>query len=411
VTAQRAGGLAGALAGVRVLDLSRVLALPFAAQTLADLGADVVKVEAPGTGDETRAWGPPFLAGEPSAPGARSAYFLSANRGKRSVTLDLAQPEGRRLALALAARSDVVFSNFLPASAARLGLAPADLLAARPDLVVVTVSGFGATGADATRPGYDFVAQAMGGVMATTGPVAGPPCKVGVAIVDIVAGLYAANAALAGLVRRARAPAPHQGTVVDVALLDAAAALMSNVAQAHLTSGADSRRRGNAHATIVPYDLFPTADEPLVVAVGNDGQFARLAAVLGEPALAREPRYATNVARVANRDALTAHLTRLFAARSQAHWLEALSAASVPAGGVWSLAQLFASDLAARRALKITARTRDGREIALVRSPIVEASSAVRAPPALGEDTAEVLAELADVTPAELARLRAKGVV
>src|SRR5262245_239099 len=286
--------LQGPLSGVRVLDASRVLAGPFCGQLLGDLGADVLKVERPGSGDETRGWGPPFL-------GALSAYYLSCNRSKRGLTLDLARPEGVALFHDLVRHCDVVLENFRAASADKLGLNSQTLLAINPRLILCSISGFGRSGPLSDLPGYDFAIQALSGLMAITGPVAGPPSKVGVAVTDVLTGLHAAVAVLACL--HARQQSGH-GYAIDLALLDCAVASQVNVAQAFLTSGRVPPRQGNAHFQIVPYQAFATADDWLVLAVGNDGQWQRFCAAAERPDLAADPRFTTNTLRVQNRAAL-----------------------------------------------------------------------------------------------------------
>src|SRR5437764_1767495 len=282
------------LSGVRVLDASRVLAGPFCGQMLGDLGAEVIKVERPGAGDETRGWGPPFA-------GDLSAYYLSCNRNKKAVTLDLSQPVGLQLFYDLAKRSDVLLENFRAASADKLGVSPAKLLAQNPRLIVCSITGFGRTGPWSDLPGYDFAIQALSGLMSITGPAEGPPCKVGVAVADVLTGLYAAVAILACL--RAREQSGH-GYAIDLALLDCAVAAQVNVAQAFLTSGQVPPRQGNAHLQIVPYQLFATSDGWLVLAVGNNGQWQRFCQTAGREDLAADPRFATNPLRVRNRDDL-----------------------------------------------------------------------------------------------------------
>src|SRR5437763_3429523 len=279
---------------IRVLDASRVLAGPFCGQVLGDLGAEVIKVERPGAGDETRSWGPPFA-------GDLSAYYLSCNRNKRGITLDLSQAEGLNIFHELIRRSDVLIENFKATSAEKLGLAPEKLLEINPRLVVCSISGFGRTGPWSDLPGYDFAIQALSGLMSITGPAEGPPCKVGVAVTDVLTGLYAAVAVLACL--HARASSGH-GYAIDLALLDCAVASQVNVAQAYLSGGTVPPRQGNAHLQIVPYQLFATADSWLVLAVGNDGQWQRFCRAAGGAGLADDPRFATNPLRVRNRDEL-----------------------------------------------------------------------------------------------------------
>ncbi len=396
------GSLAGSLKGIRVLDAARVLAGPYAGQVLADLGADVIKVEQPGTGDETRGWGPPF-------DGPLSAYFLSCNRGKRSVALDLKQAAGRQVFLDLAARSDVLLENFRGDSAVALGLTPAELHAVNPRLIICSISGFGREGALAARPGYDFVVQGLSGMMASTGAVDGEPAKFGVAIADLATGLYAVVGVLAAL--HARAESGH-GYKIELALLDCAVATMANVAQACLTSGKVPQRQGPAHGQIVPYQMFASQDGWLIVAVGNDGQWRRFAAVLGEPTWGDDPRYATNAARVERRQELVPLIAAHVARRSSADWEAALAAVGVPAGPVWNVDEMLRSDLAAARGLTMTVTRPDGTPVRLVRSPLLrEQGAGVLAPPELGADTAAVLTEVLGLDAAAVARLMAQGVI
>jgi crotonobetainyl-CoA:carnitine CoA-transferase CaiB-like acyl-CoA transferase len=392
--------LSSSLAGVRVVDASRVLAGPFCAQLLADLGAEVIKVEEPGRGDETRGWGPPFA-------GPLSAYFLSCNRGKRSVALDLKAPRGRELLLDLTRRADVLLENFRPDSAQKLGLRPQDLHAVNPRLVVASFSGFGRDGALAGRPGYDFVVQGMSGMMAMTGPVDGAPHKFGVAIADIVTGLYAANGILAAL--HGRQTSGH-GYAIEVALIDCAVAAMANVVQSYLTSGQAPRRQGNAHLQIVPYELFATSDGWLVLAVGNDQQWQRFCAVAQRPDLAGDGRFGVNADRVRHRDILVPLVAAAMRGRTSRAWEEALTAAGVPCGPVWDFEQLFASPLAASRGLKLTVKAPDGTPVELVRSPLVRDPESPRCPPQLGEHTAEVLREWLGMRDDEIERLGKEGV-
>jgi crotonobetainyl-CoA:carnitine CoA-transferase CaiB-like acyl-CoA transferase len=392
------------LAGVRVLDASRVLAGPFCGQVLGDLGADVIKVERPGAGDETRAWGPPFA-------GDLSAYFLSCNRNKRSITLDLGQEEGRRVFHELVRRSDILLENFRSASAARLGLDPEKLLALNPRLIVCSISGFGRTGPLADLPGYDFAVQALSGLMSITGPVDGPPCKVGVAVTDVLTGLYAAVATLACL--RGREQSGH-GYAIDLALLDCAAAAQVNLAQAFLTSGTVPPRQGNAHLQIVPYQLFPTADGWLVLAVGNDGQWQRFCQAAGRDELAADPRFQSNTARVENRAVLVPLVESLLRSRTTAEWQAVLTDAEVPHAPVWDYQTLFASPQAAARNLRVTVRDPAGRPVDLLGTPFhIEGSRLPNptAPPRLGEHTQQVLHELLGFDDRQLEALRRQGVI
>jgi crotonobetainyl-CoA:carnitine CoA-transferase CaiB-like acyl-CoA transferase len=398
----------GPLAGVRVLDASRVLAGPFCGQILGDLGAEVIKVERPGAGDETRGWGPPFVD---VAGGPLSAYYLSCNRNKRGITLDLARPEGIALFRELAAKSDVLLENFRADSAARLGLTPEALLAVNPRLVVCSISGFGRDGPWRDVPGYDFAIQALSGLMSITGPAAGPPCKVGVAVTDVITGLYAAIAALACL--RARESSGH-GYAVDLALLDCALAGQVNVAQAFLSSGTVPPRQGNAHFQIVPYQLFATADGWLVLAVGNDGQWQRFCAAAGRPGLAADPRYLKNADRVRGRAELVPLVEAVLRQRTTAAWEGALREAEVPHAPVWDYRELFSSEQALSRGIKVEVRDAAGRPVELVGSPFRIAGADLpegRLPPQLGADTDAVLQEVLGIGSERLGELRGKGII
>jgi crotonobetainyl-CoA:carnitine CoA-transferase CaiB-like acyl-CoA transferase len=399
-----AGEAQSLLAGVRVLDASRVLAGPFCGQLLGDLGADVIKVERPGAGDETRAWGPPFV-------GEYSAYYLSCNRNKRGVTLDLAQPEGVRIFHELVKRSDVLLENFRAASAERLGLSPDKLLAVNPRLIACSISGFGRTGPLRDLPGYDFAVQALSGLMSITGPVEGPPCKTGVAITDVLTGLNAACAILACLHHRSRS---GHGYAIDLALLDCAIAAQVNLAQAYLSSGQVPQRQGNAHLQIVPYQLFQTADSWLVLAVGNDGQWQRFCEAAEQPGLAADERFTTNVERVRHREVLVPLVEKVIREQSTAAWEERLRVAEVPHAPVWDYAELFQQPQVAVRGMRIQVRGPQGRPVDLLGTPFhldgVQ-SPQTTMPPALGEHTSQVLAELLGLDAAEIEALRQKGVV
>jgi crotonobetainyl-CoA:carnitine CoA-transferase CaiB-like acyl-CoA transferase len=392
------------LAGLRVLDASRVLAGPLCGQILGDLGAEVLKVERPGSGDETRTWGPPFA-------GPLSAYYLSCNRNKRAITLDLAHSEGLRIFYDLARRSDVLLENFRAASAAKLGLNPEKLLAVNPRLVVCSISGFGRTGPMSDLPGYDFAVQALSGLMNITGPVTGPPSKVGVAVSDVLTGLYAAVAVLACL--RARGQSGH-GYAIDLALLDCAVAAQVNVVQAYLTSGQVPPRQGNAHLQIVPYQAFATADEWLVLAVGNDGQWQRFCQAAGRPDLAADALFATNTQRVENRSVLVPLVEELMKTRGVKDWQERLQAVDVPDAPVWDYAALFAHPQTAARGLRVTVHDPKGRPVDLVGSPFhIEGATLPEPtmPPGLGQDTDVVLKEWLGIEAGELAELRNKKVI
>jgi crotonobetainyl-CoA:carnitine CoA-transferase CaiB-like acyl-CoA transferase len=376
------------LTGLRVLDASRILAGPFCGQLLADLGADVVKLERPGTGDDTRGWGPPYA-------GDLSAYFLSCNRGKRSVDVDITTPEGRRTLEQLLNAADVLIENFRTDSLPKLGLTPDELLAAHPRLIVCSISGYGRTGPMKDDPGYDFAIQAMSGLMGITGPKDGPPSKVGVAVADVLTGLYASTSILACL--RAREKSGH-GYAIDLALLDCALASQVNLAQAYLTTGTVPKRQGNAHLQIVPYQLVPTADGWLVLAVGNDSQWRSFCAAANQHSLGADPQYATNRQRVERRDELMPLVEMIMKSKPTAVWETTLTAANVPHAAVADYAGVFASDVVKARAMKSAVTGPDGTPITLVGNPVKltgAPTAEVRRPPLLGEHTAEVLAEWA----------------
>jgi crotonobetainyl-CoA:carnitine CoA-transferase CaiB-like acyl-CoA transferase len=402
----------GPLTGLRVLDASRVLAGPFGGQVLGDLGAEVLKVERPGAGDETRGWGPPFASFQTDdGPVPLSAYYLSCNRNKRGITLDLARPEGVRLFHELARRSDVVLENFRAASAVKLGLAPSALLAVNPRLIVCSISGFGRTGPWSELPGYDFAVQAMSGLMSITGPPEGPPCKVGVAVTDVLTGLYAAIAVLACL--RAREQSGH-GYTIDLALLDCAVAAQVNLAQAFLTSGEPPGRQGNAHLQIVPYQLFSTADTFLVLAVGNDGQWRRFCEATGRADWAADERFATNPARVENRAVLVPLVEALMRTKKTAEWQNLLTAVDVPHAPVWTYADLFAQPQADARGMRLEVRDPSGRPVDLIGSPFHITGAAPptpTAPPLLGQHTDEVLTQVLGLDADRVAELRRQGVI
>ncbi|MDE1146471.1 MAG: CaiB/BaiF CoA-transferase family protein [Azospirillaceae bacterium] len=398
--------MGGALSGIRVLDLSRILAGPWATQMLGDFGAEIIKVERPGEGDDTRRWGPPFVGDDGPA-----AYFLAANRNKRSICVDFTTPAGQALLRDLAARSDVVVENYKVGGLAKYGLDYDSLKAVNPHLVYCSVTGFGQDGPYAQRLGYDFLIQGMSGLMSVTGAPDGGPQKAGVALADIITGLYAGNAILAALHHREKT---GQGQHIDVALLDCMVAAMANQALNHLASGRDPARLGNAHPSIVPYDTFPTADGHINLAVGNDRQFQRLCAVLGVPALADDARFATNSARVANRVDLTALLTDRLRTAGSAHWLERLEAAEVPAGPINTLGQAFADPQVRHRGLALDLADSVLGRVPGVACPVKLSGTPIgtgTAPPHLGADTAAVLAEMLGLDDGRLDALRADGVI
>ncbi len=403
------------LEGIRVLDLSRVLAGPWATQMLADLGAEVIKVERPGQGDDTRKWGPPWLKDRAGADTRESTYFLAANRGKRSITLDIAQPEGTRIARALAAKCDVVVENFKVGDLKRYGLDPATLGAAHPRLVYCSITGFGQTGPYAGRPGYDFIIQGMGGLMSITGErddaPGGGPQKVGVAVSDLFTGMYASNAILAALFHRERT---GEGQHIDLALLDCQVAMLANMNTGYLASGVAPGRLGNAHASIVPYQVFRASDGHFVVAVGNDTQYQRFCEAIERGDLAADPRYATNSRRVEGREALVAALAPRLRERPVAEWLERLEKAGVPCGPIQDLAQVFSDPQVIHRGLQVSAPRDDASEVRMVANPIRFSKTAIAhdvAPPRLGEHTDEVLGRLVGLDAATLAGLRERKIV
>jgi crotonobetainyl-CoA:carnitine CoA-transferase CaiB-like acyl-CoA transferase len=408
----------GALSHLHVLDLSRVLAGPWASQLLGDMGADVIKIEHPRRGDETRGWGPPWLADGQGAPTRESAYFGSTNRNKRSLGLDITQPEGQRIVHQLAARADVVLENFKVGGLQPYRLDYASLRAINPQLVYCSITGFGQEGPYAARAGYDFLIQGMGGLMSITGPAEGEPGsgpqKVGVALTDILTGLYATNAVLAALAFRDRDGfRKGEGQYIDLALLDVQVACLANQAMNYLTTGISPQRMGNGHPNIVPYQDFPTADGAMILAIGNDGQFQRFCAVAGATDLADDPAFASNEARVRNRTELLPRLKRITVTRTTEDWIAALESNAVPCGPVNDLAHVFADPQVRFRRLQFELRHTLGGMIPQVANPVRFSRTPVeyrRAPPVLGEDTASILESLG-LTAADVARLHAAGVI
>lgn len=381
-----------ALNGIRVLDLSRVLAGPWASQTLADLGANVIKVERPGQGDDTRAWGPPWLQTPSGEDTAESAYFLCANRGKRSLAIDLSTASGQETVRELARDADIVLENFKVGGAARYGLDYAALSAINPRLIYCTITGFGQTGPLADRPGYDFLVQAMGGLMSVTGvpdgQPGGGPQKVGVALTDIMTGLYACVGILAALQERERS---GMGQQVDLALLDVTAATLANQASNFLVGGVTPERLGNAHPNIVPYQSFAAQDREFIVAVGNDQQFRKLCQALDLADLAVDPLFATNAARVNNRALLIPNLSAVFAKADAQHWLDSLEAAGVPVGPINRIDEVFEEAQLAAREMVVTLAHTENPALKVVGNPIKLSRTPVqydRPPPRLGEHDA-----------------------
>ena len=388
----------GPLSGIRVLDLSRVLAGPWATQTLADLGAEVIKIERPGVGDDTRAWGPPFTTRTDGARGD-AAYFLCANRGKKSVELDLATPEGAEIVRQLSRTCDVLVENFKTGGLKKYGLDHTALAKINPKLVYCSITGFGQDGPDAHRAGYDYMIQAMGGLMSITGQADGAPgaepMKVGVAVADLFTGLYASNAIMAALLH---ARATGQGQHIDIALFDVQAAMLANQATNYFVSGKPPTRMGNAHPNLAPYQPFPCTDGMVVIAVGNDGQFRALATAIGAPGLSADPRFLTNASRIEHRAAMTAELSARTARRTMQSLMAELEAAGVPCGPVNTVDQVFNEPQARHRGLEVTQDRPDlSVPVRTVASPIRLSVTPVaydRPPPALGADNDEVLGAL-----------------
>ena len=408
------------LLGVRVLDLSRVLAGPWCTQTLADLGADVIKVERPpgkgsSGGDDTRGWGPPFLKDSAGHDTAEAAYYLGANRNKRSITVDIAHADGQALIRRIALQSDVFVENYKVGDMARYGLDAASLLALNPRIVYCSITGFGQTGPYRERAGYDYAVQGMGGLMSVTGPSraeiaddasGGGPQKVGVAVADLFTGMYATTAILAALRHR---DLTGEGQAIDMALLDTQVAMLANLGANYLTSGAVPQRMGNAHQNIVPYQVFEVADGHMIVAVGNDSQFAKFCDVAGQPELARDTRFVRNADRVRHRAVLVPLLAAFMKTRTRADWLGALEAAKVPCGPINDLADVFADPQVLARDMTVEMPHPLSGSVRLVASPMKLSATPVqyrRPPPLLGEHTAQILGEFG-LTDAEIGALRA----
>jgi crotonobetainyl-CoA:carnitine CoA-transferase CaiB-like acyl-CoA transferase len=394
----------GALEGLRVLDLTRILAGPLCTQILGDMGAEVIKVEPPGTGDDTRTWGPPFTAGE-------SAYFLGVNRNKRSLTLNMAVKSGQEILSQLIKKADVLVENFKLGTLEKWGITDDWLEKNAPQVVRCSITGYGSSGPDAALPGYDFILQAESGLMSICGEAGGGPTKYGVAIVDVVTGLYACNSILAALASRTRT---GRGQRVEVCLYDSGLAMLINVASSYLVTGKDSRRFGNGHPNIVPYTTYPTADGMIAVAVGNDGQFARFAETAGHGEWARDARYATNPARVANRETLDAAIAQALKGGKSANWIEKLRAAGVPCGPINSVGEALNDPHTLARDMVRSVRHPTVGEVKMVGIPFrLNGTPAAirRAPPLLGQHTEEVLSEELGMSAARIAQLRAEKVI
>ncbi|AOZ50360.1 CaiB/BaiF CoA transferase family protein [Chromobacterium vaccinii] len=396
--------MAGALSGIKVVDLSRVLAGPWASQLLADLGAEVIKIEKPGCGDDTRQWAPPSL------PDGKAAYFLCTNRGKRSLTVDISQPAGQDIVRKLVADADVVLENYKVGGLKKYRLDYDSLKAVNPKLVYCSITGFGQTGPYASLAGYDYIVQGMSGLMSITGPADGEPHKVGVAVSDLFTGLYAANAVQAALIARERSGA---GQHIDMALFDCSLAMLANVASNWLVGHNVPPRLGNAHANIVPYQVFAASDGHFILACGNDKQFAEVCRLVGQAQWARDPRYATNPQRVAHRVQLVPLLAQAFRHHGRDYWLSALDKAGVPCGPINNVAEAFADPQAQAREMQLEMRDAAGQQVPLVGCPIKLSGTPVEynlAPPALGEHTEQILRALGYVD-SDIVALRNNGTV
>lgn len=407
--------MAGPLSHIKVLDMSRVLAAPWAAQNLADLGADVIKVERPVKGDDSRAYAPPFLKDENGKETRESAYFCAANRGKRSITVNLTKPEGQQLVRELAAECDVLLENYKVGDLARYGLGYEDLAKINPGLIYCSVTGFGQTGPYKDRPGYDFMAQGMGGMMSITGEPdgvpGGGPQRCGVPIIDLTTGMYATIAICAALANRA---VTGKGQWIDVALLDTTVAYLANQGMNYLATGVSPERIGNAHPNIVPYQTFNTADGAIILACGNDNLFKKFCEVAGCMEFTTDPKYSTNAARVQNRAEITALLNAVFAKRTTKAWVKLLDDAGVANGPINNLQQVFEEPQVIARGMKIELPHAVAGKVSLVASPMRFSGTPIKhevPPPALGQHTDEILRQSLKKSDAEIAKLKADGVV
>ncbi|HJM49025.1 MAG TPA: CaiB/BaiF CoA-transferase family protein [Alphaproteobacteria bacterium] len=407
--------MSGPLAHIRVLDLSRILAGPWATQILADLGAEVIKVERPGQGDDTRTWGPPFLKDADGKETTDSAYYLAVNRGKKSLTLDLASPQGQDLVRQLAAKSNVLVENYKTGGLAKYGLGYEDLKALNPGLVYCSITGFGQDGPYAKRAGYDYLLQAMGGMMSITGPADGEPgagpLRVGVALIDIITGMYSATAILAALNHLERT---GEGQYIDMALMDSATALLANQGMNYLISGRSPGRSGNSHPNVAPYQPFETADGWIIVAIGNDNQFGRYCRLIGRPEMADDERFKRNQGRIENRAELIPPIEAAMRQRSSADWLAALEAEGIPGGPINELDQVFADPQVQHRGMNIELPHALAGDVPLIASPIKLSQTPVsysHAPPTLGEHSEAVLADVLGLAADEIAELRQRGIV
>jgi len=407
--------MTGPLSHIRVLDMSRILAGPWAAQTLADLGAEVIKVERPGTGDDTRAWGPPFIKDKDDNETKESAYFLSTNRGKKSIALDISKPEGQEILRNLAVKSDVLIENYKVGGLEAYGLGYEDLKKINPGLVYCSITGFGQTGPFSNRAGYDFLIQAMGGLMSVTGerdgkPGAGPQ-KVGVALTDILTGLYTNIAALSALYRREQT---GEGCHIDMALLDVTTATMANQALNFLVTGESPTRMGNAHPNIVPYEAFEASDMYLIVAVGNDRQFAKYVEVAGKPELSDDERFSTNSARVKNREILIPIIKKFMKQKTGQEWIDDLEKAGVPCGPLNNMAQVFDHPQVKARGMQIDLEHPLAQTVPQVASPIKIVGEELvyqGSPPTLGQHSNDILKNLLGMSPEKITDLEEKKII
>jgi len=405
--------MAGPLNGIRVFDLTRILAGPTCTQILGDLGADIIKIERPGAGDDTRRFAPPYIRDAEGVETAESAYFCSANRNKRSVTLDLTKPQGQALARRMIAECDVLTENFKTGGLAKYGLAYEDLKSDFPALIYCSITGFGHTGPYANRPGYDVLIQGMGGFMSVTGDPEGEPQKAGIPISDLIAGMYAAVAVNAALRHR---EVTGDGQMIDIGMLDTTVAMLSIMGANFLATDRVPPRLGNAHPNIVPYQSFGTADGDIILAVGNDGQFERFCEFAGHPELVEDERFATNGARVRNRAELIPILRRIIAHHPSSHWLEGLEARNVSCGPINNLDQVFEDPQVESRGMRLQMEhaATHGAAVDLIASPMRMSETPPdyrHAPPTLGQHTEEVLRDLLDMEDDEIADLKAQGVI
>jgi len=403
--------MAGALQGIRVLDLSRILAGPWASQMLADLGAEVIKIERPESGDDTRGWGPPYMPDRSGKATTESAYFQGTNRGKQSVCIDISQSEGQALIRDLVAISDVLIENFKVGGLEKYDLDFASLHVINPKLVYCSITGFGQTGPYAQRAGYDFMIQAMGGMMSVTGEADGPPMKIGVALADVLTGLYAANAIQAALIHQQKT---GQGQYIDMALLDVQVATLANQAMNYLATGKNPQRLGNAHPNIVPYQAFQTGDGYIILAIGNDSQFQRFCELAGKPELAADERFAKNSQRVKHRDILVPQVIEIMLRMSSAQWLDVLNARGIPCGPINDLDQVFGDPQVISRGLRLELDHPSAGKVASVANPIKLSQTPIeykQAPPVLGQHTESLLSSRLGISDQVMAELKSKGII